>query len=90
MRKKVLNQYLSVDTTDVSKFSALFDQTLAAHIAMNIAVSLTESKQLLEDMKYLYEDKLQKAISTDSLQGTRELLNNSQLENSRRMFVRPS
>lgn len=78
------------DVTNTTMFSSLFDQALAAHVAMNIAIPLTESKQMLEDMKFLYEDKLQKAISSDSLQGSRERLETSQLENSRRMFVRPS
>ena len=75
------------DQTNTTRFSALFGQALAAHIAANIATSLTESSTKQADMLLLYEDKVSKAAASDGTQGTRERLNISQLEKSRRMFV---
>jgi hypothetical protein len=78
-----------IDLVNTNRFSALFDQAVAAHIAYNIAVPLTESAKQQERMFLLYENNLYKAISSDSLQGSNEKLETSQLENARRMFVRP-
>ena len=78
------------DLTNTNRFSGLFTQALAAHIAANIAVSLTESAKQQERMFGLYDNKLNDASTSDSLQGSRERLETSQLENSRRMHVRPS
>ncbi len=77
------------DLTNTNKFSGLFDQTLAAHIAANIAIPLTENAVQQERMYALYENNLNKAASSDGLQGSRERLEISQMEKSRRMFVRP-
>jgi len=77
------------DLTNTTKFSSLFSQTVAAHIAANIAVGLTENATQQERMMVVYEDKLNKAISSDSLQGSNERIETSQLEKSRRMHVRP-
>ncbi len=78
-----------MDLKNTNRFSALFDQALAGHIAANIAISLTENASHQGRMVLMYEDKLNKAITSDSLQGSRERLQTSQLEKSRRMFVRP-
>lgn len=83
----ILCKFLA-DVKITTKFSSLFDQALAGHIAANIAVPLTESKEMQANMLILYEDKLLRATSSDSLQGSRELLERSILENSRRMFTR--
>ena len=40
----------------------------------------------MSDMMIKYDDHLERAISTDSLQGSREKLKRSQQERSRRMF----
>ena len=82
-------KYIS-DLENTNRFSGLFTQALAAHIGMNIAIPLTENSAHFERMAGLYDDKLNRAISSDSLQGSNEHLETSQLENSRRMFVRPS
>ena len=79
----------TIDLTNTKRFSALFDQALAAHIASNIAVALTENAGMQEQMITLYEMKLEKAISSDSLQGSNEKLETSQLERTRRLHVRP-
>lgn len=85
-----INIRYTVDLTNTKRFSALFDQALAAHIAANIAVALTEDAGMQERMNLVYEMKLEKAISSDSLQGSNEKLEISQQEQSRRLFVRPS
>ncbi len=86
----LINVKYRVDLDDTTKFSPLFDQALAAHIAARIAVPLTENATQQERMYNLYQDALIRATSADSLQGSREMLEISQLEQSRRMFVTPS
>ena len=75
------------DVTNTRRFSPLFDQALAAHIAMNIAIPLTENAQQFDRMATLYLRNLEAAISSNSLQGSREKLDKSQMEQSRRMFT---
>ncbi len=77
------------DLQNTKKFSSLFDQTLASHIARNICLALTENATQQDRMQNLYEDNLNRAASSDGLQGSREMLEQSQMEQSRRMFVRP-
>jgi len=71
-------------------FSPAFDQALAAYMGYNGAVPLTQDKDQQVRMFGVYKDLLEEATFADSLQGSRELLETSQLENSRRMFVSPS
>lgn len=77
------------DVIDPTLFNPLFDQTLAAHIAMLIAVPLTENAEQQARMAGLYEEFLHKAASSNGMQGSREILETSQLENVRRVGVRP-
>ena len=83
-KASILVKYKS-DVENTTRFSALFDQALAAHIASNIAIPLTENSSLHDKMVLIYDDKLQRATSSDSLQGSRELLEKSQMEESRRV-----
>ena len=75
------------DVENTTRFSALFDQALAAHIGANIAIPLTENSSLHDKLLLIYDDKLQRATSSDSLQGSRERLEISQMEQSRRVGV---
>jgi hypothetical protein len=75
------------DLDNTNKFSELFTDALAAHIASKIALPLSKNRSLMGDMLTLYGDMLERAISTDSLQGSREKLKRSQQERSRRMFT---
>ena len=86
----VVNVKYIMDLENTNRFSGLFVQALAAHIGGNIAVALTENAKQQERMIIMYENNLHRAIASDSLQGSNEHLETSQLENSRRMFVRPS
>jgi len=78
------------DQTNPVLFSPSFDQALAAYMAYNGAVPLTQDKDQQVRMFGVYKDLLEEATFADSLQGSQELLETSQLESSRRMFVSPS
>ncbi len=82
-------KYIS-DVTNTKLFSPLFDQAVASHIAMNICIPLTENSKHFERMAKLYDYNLNRAGSSNGLQGTREMLQTSQLEAARRISVRPS
>ena len=77
------------DVTNTKLFSPLFDQTVASHLAMNICMPLTESSKHFERMAKMYDYNLDRAGASNGLQGTREMLQTSQLEASRRTNVRP-
>ncbi len=55
---------------DTSLFSSLFVQALAARLAMELVVPITNSRELLADMSALYRAKLQIAGAKDGQQGT--------------------
>lgn len=78
------------EETNTVKYTALFDQAVAAHLAMNISVALTENASMQQAMAGMYLSKLDAAAASDGLQGSRERLNTSQLEESRRLNVRAS
>ena len=82
-----LNVRYTFDLDNTVKFSQLFTEALAAHVASKIALPLSKNRTLMADMITLYDDHLERAISTDSLQGSREKLKRSQQERSRRMFT---
>ena len=58
-------------------------------MAFSGAVPLTQDKDEQSRMFAIYENLLDDATYADSLQGTRELLDTSQLEHSRRLYVDP-
>lgn len=60
------------DIEDVFIFSAGFTQALAARLAVDLAIPLTESRSLQADMAKLYTDKLNGAITLNSMQGQQE------------------
>lgn len=78
------------DQIDPKELSPLFGQALAAYMGYNAAVPLTQDKDQQVRMFGIFETMLEDATFADSLQGSQELLNISQLEGSRRLFVRPS
>jgi len=75
------------DETNNNLFSALFDQLLAAHIAKNIAVPLTGDIDTMVAMAQLYQDNLDRATASDALQGSREMLAKSRMEETRRHHI---
>lgn len=55
--------------TDTTKHSPAFDQALAARIAMDLAIPLTGSRALQQDMAAMYGEKIRLAASSDGMQG---------------------
>ena len=55
--------------TDVTKFTPAFVQALAARIAMDLAIPLTNSRLLQREMAQLYGEKIRLAAATDGMQG---------------------
>lgn len=55
--------------TDTTKFSPAFDQCLAARMAMDLAIPLTNSRLLQRDMAQIYGEKITLAAGTDGMQG---------------------
>jgi hypothetical protein len=58
--------------TDTGKFSPLFTQALAARMAAELAIVITESKTLQSDLWTLYQAKLADATTRDGQQGSHE------------------
>lgn len=54
---------------DTTKFSPAFDQALAARLAMELAIPITNSRTLQQDMAGLYAEKVRLAAASDGLQG---------------------
>lgn len=54
---------------DTTKHTPAFDQALAARIAMDLAIPLTNSRALQQDMAAMYGEKIALAASSDGLQG---------------------
>ena len=77
------------DQKTTNRFSPSFSQALAAYMGTNAAVPLTQDKANRKEMAILYAGLLQDASAADALQGSREMLQISQQEQSRRMHVRP-
>lgn len=86
-REEVYLRYM-FDLTDSNKFSGYFVHALAAQLASNIAMPLTANAELQMSMLTVYADKLERGATSDGLQGSREFLERSTMENSRRHFVR--
>jgi len=66
---KRINMRYITRIEDTTKFSSAFDQCLAARIAMDIAIPLTNSLPIQEQMLKLYAAKLDDAFTTDGMQG---------------------
>lgn len=73
---------------DTNKFSRAFEQALAARIAADIAIPITASKTVMNDMFTLYEKKLDIATATDGQQGSREKFSSTELVGARRAGAR--
>lgn len=60
--------------TDPTKFSSSFVQALAARLASDLCIPLTENRNLQADMWTLYQNKLADAAATDGMQGKQQRL----------------
>jgi hypothetical protein len=59
--------------TNIGLYSPMFIQALAARIAADLAIPLTQNRTLQRDMWTLYKDKLTRASAMDGIQGKMEL-----------------
>jgi len=58
-----------IQIEDTTKFSPAFDQALAARMAMDLAIPITNSQSLQSDMAKMYGDKMALAAASDGMQG---------------------
>ena len=79
---KIYVRYIS-QVTDPTKFSSQFMHALAARLAMDMAIPLTESRSLADAMVKLYQSKLSGATSSDGRQGRTQRIRNSSLTRNR-------
>jgi hypothetical protein len=89
------NQYIIADRdtvfmwgvrkeTDPNKYTVTFVQALAARIASDLCLPITQNQKLQADMWTLYESKLREAASRDGAQGRSEDIMANRLINARR------
>ena len=81
--ESMLYLYGVVEVTDTSKFTELFSQALAARIAADAAIPLTENRLLQADMWQLYSQKLDIAFGVDGKQGRMDRNRARSLERAR-------
>lgn len=65
--------------TDPTRFPPNFVQAVAARLATEIAIPLTESKELMMTMQGKYQDRLLTASATDGLQGKSDVTSPQEL-----------
>ena len=72
-----------VDITDYQNMPDYFAQALAAYLSYNLAMPLTDSRSLQQDMFNLFREKLRTAKTTDGMQGKSRRLKMNGLLKSR-------
>jgi len=72
-----------VRVTDPNRFSALFVQALAARLAADLAIAMTQSRELQKQHYLIYEAKLDEATANDGMQGTSRRVTSNWLQASR-------
>ena len=65
--------------TDPLKYSPAFGHCLAARLAYEMSIPITQSRQMQSDMFTLYETKLVMAAQTDGMQGRTEVIRSNRL-----------
>lgn len=73
-----------IRTTDTGKFSPLFVQALAARLAADMAIPLTENRELQADMWGLYTNKIDEAAARDGQKSLSERVKRGNLVKRRR------
>jgi len=69
--------------TEPNKFPALVQRTIAALLAAEMAIAITENVKLQTNMLSLYENNLAEAMVSDGIQGRSEVINATQLVSAR-------
>lgn len=70
--------------TDAGQFSPGFVHALAARMAADTCMTLTENRQLLVDLEDLYDKKLDEAAYADGAQGRTEVIRSTRLTGARK------
>ena len=70
--------------TDAGQFSPGFVHALAARMAADTCMTLTENRQLLVDLEDLYDKKLDEAAYADGSQGRTEVIRSNKLTGARK------
>jgi hypothetical protein len=73
----------TMDVEAANKMTATFRQALAARIARDNCIGITQSRVLQVDMNLLYEDKLNEAEAVDTQQGINMAKGKSRLNSAR-------
>ena len=68
---------------DTSRFSSLFTQAFVARLAAELAIPVTNSRTLMENMFAMYDQKMKRAAARDSQQGTSRRIRSRWLSHSR-------
>ena len=69
--------------TDPNRFSSLFVQALAARLAADLAIPISQSRELQRQHYSIYENKLAEAVANDGMQGKSRRITSSWLRGSR-------
>ena len=69
--------------TDPNRFSSLFVQALAARLAADLAIPLSQSRALQQQHYQIYEMKLAEAVANDGMQGKSRRITSTWLRGSR-------
>ena len=69
--------------TETTLFTPLFAQALAARLATDLAIPITNSRSLQQDMFSLFMEKMKRAASTDGTQGKSKRLRSRWLNKAR-------
>ena len=72
-----------VRVADPNRFSSLFTQALAARLAADLAIALTQSRELQQQHYQIYLEKLDEAAANDGSQGKSRQITSSWLRGSR-------
>ena len=69
--------------TDTSKYPSLFTQALVARLAAELAIPITNSRTLMENMFAMYDQKMKRAAARDGQQGRSRRLRSHWLSTAR-------
>ena len=71
---------------DTTKYSSLFTQALVSRLAAELAIPITNSRSLMENMFAMYDQKMRRAAARDSQQGTSRRIRSTWLSRSRQRY----
>lgn len=81
--EEIIYMWGTQQLTDTGLFSPMFTQALAARIAADLCMSITENSTLQSKMYQLYLAKLSDAAASDAVQGANEVIQANRLLDAR-------